>query len=173
MSTKENSVTYKIFTYLHDHIKVVNDSKIFAGIMIIILNISSKFVNVKLSKSMESYLKNTFSRQLLVFAIAWMGTREIYVALFITVVFTICVDILWNEESAYCILSEQFTDYHLSLLDDSSKCNHFTKEDVEKAMSILEKAQKIVTNAKTNGDTPQLDISNDKKTYLNQTPIIM
>ena len=168
--TKSNSVLYKIMSYLHDHIKVVNDSKIFAGIMIIILNISSKFVNVKLSKTMESYLKNTFSRQLLVFAIAWMGTRDIYIALLIVIIFTICIDILWNEQSPYCILSEQFTDYHLSLLDESANCNHFTKEDVEKAMSILEKAQNIVNNAKSNNTTIPTPST---KSYLNQTPIIM
>lgn len=174
MPDKTNSDTaiYKMLSYLHNHIKVVNDSKIFAGIMIIILNISSKFVSVKLSKSIESYLKNTFSRQLLVFTIAWMGTRDIYIALVITIIFTIFIDILWNENSPFCILSEEFTDYHLSLIDDSEKCNHFTKEDVEKAMSILEKAQKIINNAKTN-NVSEFDISIDKKPYLNQTQLIM
>jgi hypothetical protein len=160
----KNSVILKIMSYLHNHVKVVNDSKIFAGIMIIILNISSKFVNIKLSKTIESYLKNTFSRQLLVFTIAWMGTRDIYIALFVTIIFTICIDILWNENSNYCILSEEFTDYHLSLLDNNENCNHFTKEDVEKAMSILEKAQKIVNNAKNESNI-------EKKPYRNQTLI--
>jgi hypothetical protein len=160
----KHSVLIKLMSYFHNHIKVINDSKIFAGIMIIILNISSKFVNVKLSKTMESYLKNTFSRQLLVFTIAWMGTRDIYVALFVTILFTIFIDILWNENSSYCILSENFTDYHLSLLDNNENCNHFTKEDVEKAMSILEKAQKIVNSAKNESNI-------EKKTYRNQTLI--
>ena len=168
--SKTDSAIYKMIAYLHDHIKLVNDSKIFTGVMIIILNISSKFVNVKLSKTMESYLKNTFSRQLLVFAIAWMGTRDIYVALFLTIIFTICIDVLWNENSPYCILSEQFTDYHLSLLDESSSCNHFTKEDVEKEMGILEKAQNIVNNVKIN-NTPSTTAT--AKNYLNQTSILM
>jgi len=161
-NAKKNSVILKIMSYIHDHVKVINDSKIFAGIMIIILNISSKFVNIKLSKTMESYLKNTFSRQLLVFAITWMGTRDIYIALFLTIIFTICIDILWNENSNYCILSEEFTDYHLSLLDNSDKCNHFSNEDVEKAMSILEKAQKIVNNSKS-------ELNKENKIYRNQT----
>lgn len=158
---KRDSVFLKIMSYLHNHVKVINDSKIFTGIMIIILNISSKFVNVKLSKTMESYLKNTFSRQLLVFAIAWMGTRDIYVALLLTILFTIFIDVLWNENSNYCILTEEFTNYHLSLLDNNENCNHFTKEDVEKAMSILEKAQKIVNSAKN-------DTNVENKTYKNQ-----
>ena len=161
---KSDSALFNMFHYVHNYIKTINDSKIFTGIMMIILNISSRFVNVKLSKTMESYLKNTFSRQLLVFTIAWMGTRDIYIALIVTTIFIVFIDILWNEKSSFCILSEQFTDYHLSLLEDTDKCNNFTKEDVEKAMNILEKAQKIVNKA-------NIDDSVDKKTFLNQTPI--
>ena len=163
---KKDKTLLSIFNFFHNHIQAINGSKIFAGIMIIILNISSKFVNVKLSKTMESYLKNTFSRQLLVFTIAWMGTRDIYIALVVTVLFTIFIDILWNETSPYCILSEQFTDYHLSLLEDTDKCNNFTKEDIEKAMTVLEKAQKIVNKVKMEDD-----IFPDKKIYRKQTPI--
>jgi hypothetical protein len=170
MSSKKESdnVIFNILSYLHNNIKFVNDSKIFAGVMIIILNISSKFVNVKLSKTMESYLKNTFSRQLLVFAIAWMGTRDIYVALFVTAVFSVFVDILWNETSPFCILSEQFTEYHLSLAEEGESCKHFTKEDIDKAMSVLEKAQKIVNNAGVKEMDTTSSSSIEKKTYSKQ-----
>ena len=63
---------------IHTNVTMLNGSKIFAGFMIIMLNISSRFVTIKLSKSVESYLKYTFSRQILIFTIAWMGTRDIY-----------------------------------------------------------------------------------------------
>lgn len=89
----------------------------FAGLMIIILNIASRFVTVKLSKSMESYLKYTFSRQILIFAIAWMGTRDIYIALLISLIFMICMDFLFNEDSRFCCLPEAFTSYHHELHD--------------------------------------------------------
>jgi hypothetical protein len=135
---------YSFFQYLQSSLKAVNDSKIFAGLMIITLNISSRFVNLKLSKTIESYLKNTFSRQILVFAIAWMGTRDFFVALFITILFTIVSEYLCNENSAFCVLPESFTNYHVSLLDDEADCKCFTKEDIEKAYNILEKARKIV-----------------------------
>ena len=70
---KEPRGTFKtMFAYIHNQIKAVNDSKIFAGLMIITLNVVSRFVNINLSKSVESYLKYTVSRQLLVFSIAWM-----------------------------------------------------------------------------------------------------
>ena len=55
----------------------VNDSKYFAGFIMIVLNIGSKYVVVNLSKTQEDYLKNTLGRQILIFSIAWMGTRDI------------------------------------------------------------------------------------------------
>lgn len=129
--------------YFHSNIQRINESKIFAGLMIITLNIVSKHVNLGLSKTMESYLKYTFSRQLLVFSIAWMGTRDIYIAFFITVIFTICAEYLFNEDSVFCVLSEDFRDYHSTLIDnDKNNSEKVTDEDIEKAKSILEKAKK-------------------------------
>ena len=138
VSEKNKSSIYALFDYLHNNVKALNDSKIFAGLMIIILNISSRFVTIKLSKSMEGYLKHTFSRDILVFAIAWMGTRDIYIALLIVAVFIICMDFLFNENSAFCCLPVDFTNYHASLLENNDQV---TDEDVKKAKEVLEKAK--------------------------------
>jgi hypothetical protein len=137
MPSKKSNQFQNLFNKFNNNVQLINSSKIFAGLMIIILNISSKFVNIKLSKSIESYLKNTFSKQILVFAIAWMGTRDIYIAFIITIIFIICVDYLFNEESKFCCLPESFTNYHLELLDD----NKVSNEDIKKATEILEKAK--------------------------------
>jgi len=105
---------------MHNNIMEINQSKMFAGFIIIILNVASKYVNIKLSKTVESYLKHTFSRDILVFAISWMGTRDIYIATTITIIFIIFVDFILNEESVFCCLPESFTDYHIALLDTSN-----------------------------------------------------
>jgi uncharacterized membrane protein len=99
-----NQTMLNMFNYVNNHVNSLNNSKLFAGLMIITLNIASKFVTVKLSKSMEAYLKYTFSRQILIFAIAWMGTRDIYIAIIISLVFMVCMDFLFNEESRFCCL---------------------------------------------------------------------
>ena len=131
-----------MFDYLHANIQRINDSKIFAGLMIITLNIVSKYVNIGLRKSMESYLKYTFSRQLLVFSIAWMGTRDIYIAFFITFIFTLCTEYLFNEDSVFCVLSEDFQDYHKTLVDnDKNNSEKVTDDDIQKAKNVLEKAK--------------------------------
>jgi len=128
---------------LHNNITVLNGSKIFAGFMIIVLQISSRFVTIKLSKTMESYLKYTFSRQLLVFSIAWMGTRDIYIAFFITFIFTLCAEYLFNEDSVFCVLSENFSEYHKTLVDnETNNSEKVTDDEIQKAKDILEKAKK-------------------------------
>jgi len=146
MVNKSENIVSSMLDYLHNNIKAMNDSKIFAGLMIITLNIASKFVTIKLSKTMESYLKYTFSRDILVFAITWMGTRDIYIALFITSVFILCMDFLLNEDSMFCILPEQFTDYHISLATNNEIVS---PEEIKKAREVLERAEKQKTQTTT------------------------
>lgn len=135
--------SYSILNFVHNHINALNTSKLFAGLMIILLNISSKFVTIKLSKSMEAYLKYTFSRNVLIFAIAYVGSRDIYVALFITLVFIIFMDYLFNENSMFCILPKSFKDYHLNLIEtmEDNTANSTlptpTIEEINKAILVL------------------------------------
>ena len=133
--------TTSVFKYVHEQIQALNSSKVFAGIMIITLNIVSRFVNIKLSKTMESYLKYTFSKYVLVFTIAWMGTRDIYIALFIMGCFVIISDFLFDEESIFCILPEEFKDRHLSMLEENESMTKVTEEEIANAKKVLDKAK--------------------------------
>ena len=132
----------ELFSFLNEHVSRINDSKIFAGIMIITLNIASRFVTIKLGKSMESYLKYTFSKYLLVFTIAWMGTRDIYIAFTIMLIFIIITDYLLDDDSMFCILPEEFKDYHQDLLENDGNKEEVTEDDIKKAEKVLEKAKK-------------------------------
>ena len=86
----------------------LNNSKFFAGVVMILLNVGSKFIQIQFSKSTEEYMKWSVSKQLLVFAMAWMGTRDIYTALGLTAVFTILSEFLFNEESHLCIVPHKY-----------------------------------------------------------------
>jgi len=71
-----------------------------------------------------------------------MGTRDIYIAFFITFIFTLCTEYLFNEDSVFCVLSEDFQDYHKTLTDnDKNNSDKVTDDDVQKAKDILEKAK--------------------------------
>jgi hypothetical protein len=122
-----------MFYGLNEKIMNLNQSKIFAGLMIIVLNIASKFVTFRFGKSTEMYLKYTFSRQILVFAMAWMGTRDIYIAAALTLIFIVFFDFLFNENSSLCVLPNEFKEYYQNIDED------ITHEDYIKAKTTVEK----------------------------------
>ena len=121
----------------------MNNSKIFAGIMIILMNITSKYVPIKLGKTMERLMKHYISAPLLVFAVSWIGTRDLYIAFIITGLYILFAEILFNEDSSFCVLSEEFRDYHDQIEKEQLEKNEqLTEEDVIKARAVLEKAKK-------------------------------
>jgi hypothetical protein len=129
--------------FIHNHVGYLNNSKFFAGCVMILLNIGSKFITIQFSKSAEEYLKLSVCKEILVFSMAWMGTRDIYAALGLTAVFVILSDHLFNEESRFCVVPENYR--VLSKLEtvlDENKDGIISDEEVNSAIAVLEKAKK-------------------------------
>lgn len=134
------NILQDIIIFAHNHIMFLNNSKFFAGVVMILLNVGSKFIAIQFSKSTEEYLKMNVTKQLLVFAMAWMGTRDIYTALVLTAVFTILSDHLFNEESPYCCVPHKYR--ILAKLVDSNDDGNVTEQEINDAIAVLEKAKK-------------------------------
>lgn len=126
--------------FLHEHVLYLNNSKFFAGVMMILLNVGSKFITIQFSKSTEEYIKNSVTKQLLVFAMAWMGTRDIYASLGLTAVFTILSDHLFNEESRFCVVPHEYRVLHK--LIDTNNDGETTATEIASAIEVLEKAKR-------------------------------
>ena len=125
------------------HLAVLNESKYFAGLCMIMLNVGSKYVTIKFSKSAEEYFKANVTKQILVFSMAWMVTRDIITALIITAVFVILSDHLLNEEIIFCIVPKK---YHvLNTLIDTNGDGIISDEEMQKAEETLRKAQQQKT----------------------------
>ena len=127
-------------SYVNHHVMYLNNSKFFAGVIMILLNIGSKFITIQFSKSTEEYMKWTVSKQLLVFAMAWIGTRDIYTALGLTAVFTILSEYLFNEESHLCIVPHKYRVLHK--LIDTNEDGVVTEPELAAAIAVLEKAKR-------------------------------
>tara|TARA_B110000046_G_C12916184_1_gene365062 strand:+ start:247 stop:666 length:420 start_codon:yes stop_codon:yes gene_type:complete len=118
----------------------VNNSKYFAGLVMIILNIGSKFITIKLSKSQEAYLGGKIARQLLIFSVLWMGTRDIFVSIIMTASFIALTDHIFNEKSRFCVIPQRYRVYENIL--DENKDGVVSDEELGRATKILEKARK-------------------------------
>jgi hypothetical protein len=127
-------------SYINSHVMYLNNSKFFAGVIMILLNVGSKFITIQFSKSTEEYMKYTLSKQILVFAMAWMGTRDIYTALGLTAVFTILSEHLFNEESRLCIVPQDYRVLHK--LADTNDDGVVSEPELAAAIAVLEKAKR-------------------------------
>ena len=88
----------------------LNNSKVFTGIMMILMNIGSKYITVKLSPSQEAYFRNNVARELIIFVVCWMGTRDLVISIFLTASFYVLSQHLFNEDSRYCVLPKKYRD---------------------------------------------------------------
>jgi len=100
-------------------LETLNGSKLFAGLMMIFLNIGSKFVTIELSSNQKQFLANSILRQVLVFAVAFVGTRDLLISLVLTAVFTVLVDGLLHETSPISILPKSSSSSIFSSSNDN------------------------------------------------------
>ena len=106
----------------------------------ILLNVGSKFIAIQFSQSTEQYLKMNISKQILVFAMAWLGTREIYPSLLLTASFVILSEHLFNEESPYCIVPHKYR--VLQKLIDTNDDGQVSEVELNEAIKVLEKSKR-------------------------------
>ena len=84
----------------------LNTNKYFAGIMMIILNLGSRFLVMELSENQEQLLSNKVIRRFVVFTVVFIATKDIYVSLIITAVFIVLVSGLFNENSRFRLVTK-------------------------------------------------------------------
>lgn len=65
-------------------IDYLNDNKFFLGIMLILLNIGSRYLVDELSVDPDEYTRNLVLRRLAIFAVCFVGTRDIVTSLMLT-----------------------------------------------------------------------------------------
>jgi hypothetical protein len=121
----------------------VNNSKLFAGIVMILMNIGSKYITVKFSKSQEAYLRNYVGREILIFAVCWMGTKDIYMSLLLTAAFFVLSQHLFNENSAYCLLPQKYRELHK--LVDLNGDGEISQKEINEAVRVLKRAKEQKT----------------------------
>jgi hypothetical protein len=122
---------------INNAINSLNSSTFFAGIMMICLNIGSRYIQLNLDESTESYIKYALTKEILVFTISWMATRNIYSALVLTAVFVVLADFVLNEKSSYCLLPKNFIKSRK--LGEYTNNKVITEKEFNDAMDIVEK----------------------------------
>jgi hypothetical protein len=128
---------------VHSRVAYLNESGWFAAVLMILLNLGSKYITVHFSPSAEEYFRDNMGPQVLIFAISWLGSRDIYTAVIITSIFVLLSSFLFNYDSQFCIIPQKYRK-PLTKKEDLPP----TDEDAAKARELLDKyhyaTQKLV-----------------------------
>ena len=120
--------------------KYLSSNKFFTGFMFLILNVGAKYATVNISKSQQEYIKKALFREILIFAIIWSGSRDLFVSLILTVVFMVFTDYLFNDSSKFCVIPKHLRKFE-DLIDTDGD-GKISEEEIQNAMKILERAKK-------------------------------
>lgn len=120
----------------------LNNSKFFAGIVMLLLNIGARHMTINLSKTQEEFLRYNVAKEIVIFAMAWVGTRDLVTSLLVTAAFVVLADYLFNEDSRFCIIPEKIIEHHRLMKTRLEPEDDVSPEDERKALETLEKVNK-------------------------------
>jgi hypothetical protein len=81
----------------------LNSNPYFIGTMMLLLNLGGRFIALEMTKSQEQFFQNPWIRRLLIFTVLFVGTRNIMVAFWMTLIIILIIGYLFNENSSLCL----------------------------------------------------------------------
>ena len=117
----------------------ITSSKYFTGILMLLMNIGSKYAQIELSKTQQQFFKSSIFRQLLIFTVAWSATKDVYASIVLTAAFHILTNYLFNEKCKYCIIPKKYQTMEVVL--DVNKNGQVSKAEIDTATKNTKKSQ--------------------------------
>jgi hypothetical protein len=124
---------------LNQYVNTINNNKFILAIVMMFLNISSKYIDFGFSKTQEHALKNCITREIIIFSVLFVGTRDIIISFLLTLMFFILKEYIFNEDSCFCLFP-----HHLNRMkeDIQQKEGIVTEKELNEALETLKKAEK-------------------------------
>jgi hypothetical protein len=78
-----------VLHHVHSVVGFLNTNTLFAGIMLLLLNVGSRFIVDELSHDDKQYSQNLILRRLAIFAVCFIGTKDLVVSIILTAAFVV------------------------------------------------------------------------------------
>ena len=115
-------------------ISALNNSKFFAAITMLVLNVGTKYLALDISESQEEFLKHILVRRFALFTVFFIATRDVVFSLILTGLFIIFVGNIFNENSKFSVLKKKKKQLKIS------------EEDYIKSLKIKSLFEKQIAN---------------------------
>lgn len=120
----------------------LNNSKFFAGLVMLMMNVGARYYTITLSKTQEDFIRYNLAREFIIFAMAWVATRDIITSIMITASFVILADYFFNEQSCMCVIPKSYIQKQQLIKSRVETEKPVMPEEERKAIETLEKAKK-------------------------------
>lgn len=137
---KPTTILGWIQRWFEDTATTLNESKVFAGVMIVSMNIAARFATVKMGKTTENFLRTYLTKNVIIFLAAWMGTRDITKAIILALVVILVMDVFLDDDSPACVIPKQYRALEKAM--DFNGDGVVDEDEVKRAIEILEKDKK-------------------------------
>lgn len=78
-----------VLHHVHHAVGFLNTNTVFAGIMLLLLNVGSRFIVDELSHDDKQYSQNLILRRLSIFAVCFIGTKDMVTSIILTAAFVV------------------------------------------------------------------------------------
>ena len=96
---------------LHNKVLALNNSTYFLALMILILNIGSKYLDLKIGYTMQKLLTTVTMKVIIIFTMIYTATRDFYISLGLSLAFLFIVEYILHEESDLCLIPYNYRCY--------------------------------------------------------------
>jgi len=120
--------------------KQINSSQYFFGLMMIILNLGSRYISLDLTSNQEKLLSSLLMRKITLFSIVFMATRDFIISIILTIIFSLFIITFLHEQSNFCILPN-----FLKKIDLDGD-GQISELEFKNALNMLKKSGKLVEN---------------------------
>ena len=119
-----------------------NSNPYFIGLTMLTLNLGGRFIGLEVSKQQEQFLQHPWVRRVLIFIVLFVGTRNVWVAFWATLVVILLLGYLFNENSAMCLFG-QGGQAGSTCTDPNQSKELMTMEEREILQRLSAKAQRM------------------------------
>jgi hypothetical protein len=125
---------------INNNIIRINRSPYFLAMMILIMSLGSKYLDIKFGFTISNLLNSEWTKILILFAIIWTTTRDIYISILTTSVFILLFEYLLHEESNLCIIPQKYRIYNMNKPDINNNYK-INEKEIDNAINVLNKAK--------------------------------
>lgn len=115
----------------------LNTNPYFIGLMMLMLNLGGRFIGMEISKEQEKVFTHPWVRRALIFSVLFVATRNVFVALLMTIFVLLLLSFLFNENSDLYLWGSA------KKVDEGAPAQGMTPEETEIFRRLNEKAQRM------------------------------